>query len=58
MDKPNPNTRTDAPATSPEGFCARFDRCLTSLIEEPETCEVCVFFCDRDSTCRHPERIQ
>ena len=46
------------PAVSPEGFCPRFDRCLTSLIEEPETCEVCVFFCDRDGTCRHPEPVQ
>ncbi len=58
MDKPNPNTRTDAPVVAPEGFCARFDRCLTSLIEEPETCEVCVFFLDRDSTCRWPEPAQ
>ena len=46
------------PTVAPEGFCARFDRCLTSLIEEPETCEVCVFFCDRDGNCRHPERVQ
>ena len=47
-----------APTVPPEGFCARFDRCLTSLIEEPETCEVCVFFCDRDNSCRYPERVQ
>ncbi len=46
------------PAVSPEGFCARFERCDSSLIEEPESCEVCVFFSDRDETCRHPERMQ
>ena len=58
MDKPNQEANAPFPATSPEGFCARFDRCLTSLIEEPETCEVCVFFCDRDATCRFPARVQ
>ncbi len=47
-----------APRVPPEGFCARFDRCLTSLIEEPETCEVCVFYRDADSTCRWPEAVQ
>ncbi len=49
---------TNYPAVSPEGFCPRFDRCSTSLIEEPEYCEVCVFFCDRDATCRWPDRAQ
>ncbi len=43
---------------SPEDFCARFARCSTSLIEEPEYCEVCEYFCDRDDTCRWPERVQ
>lgn len=37
------------------GFCARFDRIDASLIEEPETCGVCRYYCDRDSTCRFPE---
>ena len=46
------------PTVSPEGFCPRFERCSTSLIEEPEYCEVCVFFCDRDATCRWPDRAQ
>lgn len=46
------------PRVSPEGFCARFDRCSTSLIEEPEYCEVCVFFHDRDATCRWPDPAQ
>ncbi len=40
------------PKVSPEGFCARFERSATSLIEEPEYCEVCEFFNDADSTCR------
>ena len=43
---------------SPEGFCGRFERCLSSLIEEPETCEVCRFYRDRDSACLWPERAQ
>ena len=46
------------PAASPEGFCARFDRCSASLIEEPESCEVCKSFCDSDATCRWPEQAQ
>ena len=46
------------PAVSPEGFCARFDRCVTSLIEEPEACEVCAYYCDGDGTCRWPEKAQ
>ena len=46
------------PRVSPEGFCPRFDRCSTSLIEEPEYCEVCRHFSDRDSTCRWPEAAQ
>lgn len=40
------------PVVDPEGFCKYFDRCDTSLIEEPETCDVCNHYCDRDSTCR------
>lgn len=43
------------PAVDENGFCARFDRIDASLIEEPETCDVCRFYCDRDSTCRYPE---
>ena len=46
------------PAADPAGFCARFDRTDTSLIEEPEYCEVCRSFCDRDGTCRWPEKVQ
>ena len=43
------------PQVEETGFCGRFDRIDLSLIEEPETCEVCRFYCDKDSTCRHPE---
>ena len=57
-DRSASSAEADYPSVSPEGFCAQFDRCATSLIEEPETCEVCVFFCDRDNTCRRPERMQ
>jgi len=39
-------------------FCGRFDRTVTSLIEEPEYCEVCRFYRDRDGTCRWPEQVQ
>ena len=46
------------PAVSPEGFCGRFDRIDISLIEEPEYCEVCTHYCDRDSSCRYPEKAQ
>ena len=46
------------PVVSPEGFCGRFERCSASLIEEPETCDVCIFFCDRDNTCRWPDQAQ
>ena len=37
------------------GFCGRFERIDASLIEEPETCGVCRYYCDRDGTCRVPE---
>ena len=33
-------TEQRCPTVAPEGFCARFDRCLTSLIEESETFKV------------------
>ena len=46
------------PKVDAEGFCGKFDRTVTSLIEEPEYCEVCLFYCDRDGTCRWPEEIQ
>lgn len=46
------------PAVSPEGFCGRFDRCASSLIEEPEYCEVCRSFSAADSTCRWPDKAQ
>ncbi len=52
------DTEKQYPAVSPEGFCGKFDRCSSSLIEEPEYCEVCRHFCDRDSTCRHPKVVQ
>ena len=35
----------------PNGFCRFFDRCDTSLIEEPETCDVCSHYNDSDSSC-------
>ena len=43
------------PQVKESDFCGRFDRIDLSLIEEPESCEVCHFYCDRDSTCRYPE---
>ena len=46
------------PTVEATGFCARFDRIDASLIEEPETCDVCRYYCDRDSTCRFPEEQQ
>ena len=46
------------PKVEAEGFCARFGRTLTSLIEEPETCEVCKSFRESDATCRWPEQAQ
>ena len=46
------------PTVSPEDFCGRFDRCGSSLMEEPEYCEVCRFYRDRDGTCRWPEKVQ
>ena len=46
------------PPADPEGFCARFVRCSSSLIEEPESCEVCRFYRDRDSVCTWPEPAQ
>ena len=46
------------PTVPPEGFCGKFDRIDISLIEEPEYCEVCKFYCDRDSSCRWPEQAQ
>jgi hypothetical protein len=48
----------DRPQVSPEGFCGRFDRCSSSLIEEPEYCEVCRYYRDRDSRCLWPEPAQ
>ena len=38
-----------------DDFCGRFARIDASLIEEPETCGVCRYYCDRDGTCRVPE---
>ena len=46
---------TTWPHVDENGFCAGFDRIDASLIEEPETCDVCRYYCDRDSTCREPE---
>ena len=46
------------PAVAETDFCGKFDRIDASLIEEPEECRVCSFFCDRDSTCRWPEKAQ
>ena len=46
------------PVVAPEDVCARFERCSASLIEEPETCEVCKSFCESDATCRWPEQVQ
>lgn len=50
--------KRECPQVEPEGFCARFRRCSSSLIEEPEYCEVCRFYRDRDSICRWPEPAQ
>jgi len=46
------------PSVEESHFCGRFDRIDASLIEEPEECRVCRFFCDRDNTCRFPEVAQ
>ena len=48
----------EPPKADPEGFCGRFARCSSSLIEEPEYCEVCRFYRDRDSRCLWPEPAQ
>ena len=51
-------TQNESPCPVPvseNGFCARFDRIDASLIEEPETCGVCRYYCGGDSTCRFPE---
>ena len=50
--------KQEYPEVSPEGFCGRFVRCVTSLIEEPESCEVCRHYREEDSTCRWPEEAQ
>lgn len=39
------------PKTEPEGFCGRFERASYSLIEEPESCDVCIYYRDTDSVC-------
>lgn len=49
---------TTCRAVAETDFCGKFDRIDASLIEEPEECRVCRFFCDRDSTCRWPETAQ
>ena len=46
------------PKVGAEDFCGRFERSVTSLIEEPEFCEVCIYYCDGDGTCRWPAEIQ
>lgn len=46
------------PQVAADGFCGRFERIDLSLIEEPETCEVCRFYCEKDGSCRHPEPQQ
>ncbi len=46
------------PKVEAEGFCGKFERVLVSLIEEPEYCEVCCFYCDLDGTCRWPAQMQ
>ena len=43
--------REEGRPVDPNGFCRFFDRCDTSLIEEPETCDVCRWYRDRDSRC-------
>ncbi len=43
--------RMEGRPVDPNGFCRCFDRCDTSLIEEPETCDVCKWFRDTDSRC-------
>ena len=46
------------PSAAPTDLCGRFDRIDASLIEEPEECAVCRFFCDRDNTVRWPDPAQ
>lgn len=41
------------PSVDPNGFCKHFERCATSLIEEPETCDVCIFYRETGSLCCH-----
>lgn len=43
------------PIVDENGFCGRFDRIDASLIEEPETCDACHFYHEKDSSCRWPE---
>ena len=43
------------PQVGEDDFCGRFERIDLSLIEEPETCEVCRFYQTADSSCRHPQ---
>ncbi len=44
-------THEEGTVVSPNGFCRFFDRCDTSLIEEPETCDVCSWYREGDSRC-------
>lgn len=39
------------PITDPEGFCGKFERASFSLIEEPESCDVCIYYRETDSAC-------
>lgn len=39
------------PHTEPEGFCGCFERVSFSLIEEPESCDVCIYYRETDSVC-------
>lgn len=43
------------PQVEENGFCGHFERIDLSLIEEPETCDVCRFYCGVDSSCRYPQ---
>lgn len=39
--------------TDPQSSCRHFDRADWSLIEEPCVCELCRFYEEEESLCRH-----
>lgn len=49
------NMEKKYPKTEPDGFCGKFERASFSLIEEPESCDVCIYYREADSVCAVPE---